>query len=69
MIDLTTPPTRKFVGGKEQAEAEAGTIVALGGLAWIEAEYGDEMGHLNVFQGYRVMYFSPETVKRAATGK
>lgn len=52
-----TPPQNGIIGSKEEATAKAEAIVAAGGLAWVEAEYGNDMGRENVFWGYRVKFF------------
>lgn len=60
---LKDMPEREFFNGnKEAAEKRALEINEAGGFAWTEAEYGNDMGHENVFWGYRVMFFSPGRV-------
>jgi hypothetical protein len=62
---LKNMPERLFMhGDKDGAEAKALEINEAGGFAWVEAEYGSDMGHDNVFWGYRVMFISPERVER-----
>lgn len=66
MTELTGPE-REFSGyERSRADARAEEIRSQGGLAWVEDEYGDEMGHSNVFQGLVVRFFSPERVAAAA---
>jgi hypothetical protein len=53
-----TYPTHGFLGPKDEAQVKADAIEETGGIAWITAEYGPDMGRDNVYWGHRVKFFS-----------
>lgn len=64
------PESRFYNSDKEGALSEAGEINAAGGFAWVVPEYGDDMGHENVFWGYRLVFFSaPRVIHRGRRSK
>lgn len=53
-------PRSGFIGPPEQAKAEAAKLIEQGCLAWVVPEYGNDMGHENVYWGHRVYFFEAE---------
>lgn len=58
-----TPPSNGYLGDKDQAKVYAEEIIKAGGLAWIEPEYGGDMGRDNVYWGHRVKFFSKTMIE------
>lgn len=67
---FATRPRTKFCGTQAAANEFIRQIVTHAGIAWSDPEYAPEQNHFeDVFQGYRVSYFTKEDVMKWRQGE